>query len=119
MLAEVIEARYEELFHLVQAELKRSGFADMIAAGMVLTGGAATVPGSLELAESIFRMPVRLGVPKGVSGLDEVMSDPKYATSVGLLLYGQEQQRESHAPMMRDGMKSIWGRMRNWFKGNL
>ena len=119
MLTEVIEARYEELFHLVLAELKRSGFADMVAAGMVLTGGASLLPGVTQLAESIFRMPVRVGLPQGIIGSDEIMSNPKYATGVGLLLHGRyQQQGHLHEPLMRDGVKSIWGRMRHWFQGN-
>lgn len=89
-LAEVIEPRYEELFRLVQAELRRSGFEDSVASGIVLTGGASLMPGALELAENIFRMPVRLGIPQGVSGLSEVIHSPVYATAVGLLLSGKQ-----------------------------
>ena len=119
-LAEVVGARYEELFTLVQAELRRSGLEDLVAAGIVLTGGASSVSGVTMLAESVFRMPVRLGVPQHVVGMSEVMDDPSYATAVGLLLYGYQQQfiHNSYDAMIGDGMKGMWGRMRSWFQGN-
>jgi len=75
-LAEVVEPRYEELFTLVQAELRRSGFEDLIAAGVVLTGGSSKMEGVVELAEEIFHMPVRLGMPQHVSGLVDVVKNP-------------------------------------------
>ncbi|KAA3640504.1 MAG: cell division protein FtsA [Proteobacteria bacterium] len=87
-LAEVVEPRYEELFSLVQADLQRSGYIDLIAAGIVLTGGAARMEGAVELAEEVFHVPVRLGVPVGVTGLKEVVNNPVHATGVGLLQYG-------------------------------
>ena len=92
-LAEVIEPRYEELFTLVQAELRRSGFEDIIAAGIVLTGGTSKMEGAIELAEEVFHMPVRLGVPQGISGLSDVACNPIHATGVGLLCYGRQQQQ--------------------------
>lgn len=118
-LAEVIEPRYEELFRLVQAELRRSGFEDSVASGIVLTGGASLMPGALELAENIFRMPVRLGIPQGVTGLSEVIHSPIYATAVGLLLSGKQHlfDRRMDIPSQA-GIKDIWGRMKNWFQGN-
>ena len=118
-LAEVIEPRYEELFRLVQAELRRSGFEDSVASGIVLTGGAALMPGALELAENIFRMPVRLGIPQGVTGLSEVIHSPIYATSVGLLLSGKQHfsDRRGDTPHSH-GVKDLWGRMKHWFQGN-
>src|SRR5471030_3214977 len=87
-LAEVVEARYEELFSLVATELRRSGLEDSIAAGLVLTGGASKVEGAVELAERVFNVPVRLGTPQFVTGLSDVINNPVYATGVGLLLYG-------------------------------
>jgi cell division protein FtsA len=96
-LAEVVEPRYEELFTLILAELRRSGYEDMIPAGIVLTGGTAKMEGALELAEEIFHMPVRLGKPQGVLGMlgnEEVVADPEYSTAVGLLLYGRRKQTE-------------------------
>jgi cell division protein FtsA len=97
-LAEVVGPRYEELFHLVKAELHRSGFEEFLAAGIVLTGGASNVSGSVELAEKIFKLPVRLGHPQYVRGNSEVTTNGMYATSTGLLLYGYQQQCEQRKP---------------------
>ena len=91
-LAEVVEPRYDELFTLIQAELRRSGFEDMVAAGIVLTGGTAKMEGVVELAEEIFHMPVRLARPQGVSGLTDVINNPIYSTGVGLLMFAAQQQ---------------------------
>jgi cell division protein FtsA len=119
-LTEVVSARYEELFTLVLAELRRSGFEDLMPAGIVLTGGASMVEGVVELAESVLQMPVRLGMPQFVSGLRDVLQSPIYATGVGLLLYGYQQQCQQgqHNPSFvvgdRDG---LWARMRSWFQG--
>lgn len=119
LLAEVVEARYEELFNLVKAELRRSGFEHVVAAGIVLTGGAASIEGGVVLAESIFKIPVRLGVPTGVTGLSNIIHNPAYATGVGLLLYGQQQQATPAAETLTaNGMKGLWGRMRQWFSSN-
>ncbi len=119
-LSEVVSARYEELFALVREEIARSGFEDLIAAGVVLTGGAANVKGGVELAESVFHMPVRLARPKRVVGLPENMNTSKYATSVGLLLYAFQQQQEHgyNSSIFNDGVKGLWNRMRSWFQGN-
>ena len=116
-LAQVVGARYEELFALVLAELRRSGFEDLISAGIVLTGGASVVPGVIELAESVFHMPVRLGLPQNVKGLIDVREDPCFATGVGLLLYGQQQREGALGFELHSGLKSIWSRMRSWFNG--
>ncbi len=90
-LAEVVEPRYEELFSLIQAELRRSGYEEIIPAGIVLTGGTARMEGAVELAEEVFHMPVRLAYPQGVSGLSDVVQSPIYSTGVGLLLHGLRQ----------------------------
>lgn len=116
-LAEVVEPRYEELLTLVQSELRRSGFEDLIAAGVVLTGGSAKMEGAIELAEEIFHTPVRLGVPQFVTGLVDVVNNPIYSTGVGLLLFGQ-QHRNRAGESRRGGVKNVWGRMRRWFQGN-
>ncbi|HEY5645273.1 MAG TPA: cell division protein FtsA, partial [Pseudomonadales bacterium] len=102
-LAEVVEPRYDELFTLIQAELRRSGFEDLIAAGIVLTGGASKMEGVIELAEEIFHMPVSLGSPRGVSGLKDIVRNPVYATGVGLLQYGK--QREEELPSRGSGLR--------------
>lgn len=117
-LADVVESRYEELFRLVQAELRRSGFEQLIAAGIVLTGGAANVTGCLDLAEQTFKMPVRLGVPYA-SGLPEIANNSIYATGVGLLLYGHQQQRQYDRRIVPAiGIKHVWGKMRGWVQHN-
>lgn len=118
-LAEVVEPRYEELFTLVRSELQRSGYEDMIAAGIVLTGGSSKMEGVIELAEEIFHMPVRVGVPQYVTGLADVVKNPIYSTGVGLLLFGQRQARESaHTNHLDTGMRGIFEKMKSWFQGN-
>src|SRR5690606_11455641 len=94
-LAEVVEPRYDELFTLIQAELRRSGFENLIAAGIVLTGGTARMEGVAELAEEIFHMPVRIGAPQHVSGLLEMVRNPIYSTGVGLLHYAARKQQDA------------------------
>lgn len=119
-LAEVVEPRYDELFTLVQAEIRRSGFEEMIPGGIVLTGGSAKMEGAVELAEEIFHMPVRMGTPQGVSGLIDVVKNPIYSTSVGLLLYGQRMEKEgTSARALAGGGEINWlERFKSWFKGN-
>ena len=118
-LAEVVEPRYEELLNLLRNELRRSGFEDLVAGGVVLTGGSAKMQGLIELAEEVFHMPVRLGVPRYVIGMDEVMRNPVYATGVGLLIYAR-QNRFARRPDLTagGGVKGVLTRMRNWFQGN-
>ncbi len=118
-LAEVVEPRYEELFTLIQSELRRSGFEDLCAAGIVLTGGSSKMEGAVELAEEIFHMPVRKAAPQFVVGLIDVVRNPIHATGVGLLLFGHQNRamRESEA-RMGGGMRSILLRMKSWFQGN-
>ena len=120
-LAHVVHARYEELFNLVLAEIRRSGFEDLIASGIVLTGGASKVEGACELAEQIFQVPVRLGCPQNVKGLNDICNNPIYATAVGLLLYGHQQRQNEplNTPRQSFGFKGIWSRMRNWFHANI
>lgn len=118
-LAEVIEPRYEELYMLVQDELRRSGFEELVAGGIVLTGGSAKMEGAIELAEEVFHMPVRLGVPQFVQGLSDVVRNPIHATGVGLLLYGQEALADKAASSpLGGGLNEVWERMKNWFQGN-
>lgn len=116
-LAEVVGPRYEELFHLVKTELHRSGFEEFLAAGIVLTGGASNVNGSVELAEKIFKLPVRLGNPQYINGNTEVMTNGMYATGTGLLLYGFQQQCEQHKPNQAMLRKKLT-RMKNWLRAN-
>lgn len=113
-LAEIVEPRYEELMLLIQAELRRSGYEGLVAAGIVLTGGSSKVEGLIDLAEEIFHMPVRLGVPQHVSGLVDVVKNPSHATGVGLLLYGRDHLM-SGEHVSEDG-EGILVRMKAWFK---
>ncbi len=115
-LSEIVEPRYEELMLLVQAELRRSGFEDLIAAGLVLTGGSSKVMGLTELAEEIFHMPVRIGFPQHVAGLTDVVQNPIYSTGVGLLLYGREHHGGLDA--IRDESTGLLSIIKNWFQGN-
>ncbi len=118
-LADVITARYEELFALIRAELRRSGFEDLVASGIVLTGGASQMSGVIDLAEQHFRMPVRLGVPQHVRGLIDVRENPIFATGVGLLLHGLHARAQGMPAYELDyGARSMWVRMRSWFQGN-
>ncbi len=118
-LAEVVEPRYDELFTLVHAEIRRSGFEDLIPAGIVLTGGTSKMEGVIELAEEIFHMPVRLGSPQHVKGLIDIVSNPIHSTGVGLLLYGKQQQLEGKNTMYSKQQSSGWlQRMKKWFQGN-
>lgn len=118
-LAEVVEPRYEELLTLIRAEVRRSGFEDLAAAGIVMTGGSAKMEGILELAEEIFHMPVRLGVPQAITGLVDVVRNPVYATGVGLLMFGRQNIGDRHPDAtMRGGFNGVWERMKSWFQGN-
>jgi len=118
-LAEVVEPRYEELFMLVQSELRRSGFEEMIPAGIVITGGASTMEGVIELAEEIFHMPVRLACPQAVSGMTEVVNNPIYATGVGLLIHGFRQMDLGRAPVLKgDNAPTLFERIKAWFTGH-
>lgn len=118
-LAEVVEPRYDELFTLVQSELRRSGFEDLIPAGIVLTGGTSKMEGVVELAEEIFHMPVRVGVPQTVTGLMDIVRNPIYSTGVGLLQYGATRTEDSPVRSSRGtGQSSLWGRFRSWLQNN-
>ena len=118
-LAEVVEPRYDELFTLVQSELRRSGFEDLIPAGIVITGGSSTMEGVVELAEEIFHMPVRLACPQAVSGMTEVVNNPIYATGVGLLIHGFRQMDLGRAPALKgEDAPTLFERMKAWFTGH-
>jgi cell division protein FtsA len=120
-LAEVVEPRYEELFGLVREELRRSGFEEVIAAGIVLTGGSAKMEGAIELAEEVFHVPVRLGIPQSVNGLSDVVRNPIFSTGVGLLQYARDNHLPANGRGRRPSLnpKSAFDRMKSWFQGNL
>lgn len=118
-LAEVVEPRYDELFTLVQAELRRSGFEDLIAAGIVLTGGTSKMEGVIELAEEIFHMPVRLGAPQHIRGLSDIVNNPIYSTGVGLLIYAMKQQQEGRVSThVKENESSWFERLKKLFQNN-
>jgi cell division protein FtsA len=115
-LSEVIEPRVEELYSLVQAELRRSGFDDLLSSGIVITGGSSAMQGMVELGEEIFHMPVRLGIPKYVGGLSDVVKTPRMATGVGLLLYGLEHHKNTEATRMQSSsIGDMLAKMKSWF----
>jgi cell division protein FtsA len=118
-LAEVVEPRYEELLVLVQAELRRSGFEELLAAGVVLTGGSSKMEGVIELAEEVFHLPVRLGLPQHVGGLVEAVRNPIHATGVGLLLFGNQSETTGKTEAKSgSGFRDMLERMKSWFQGN-
>ena len=115
-LAEIIEPRVEEVLTLVQGEITRSGYANLIGSGIVLTGGTAIMEGMPEIAEQIFNLPVRRGYPVGISGLADLVNSPIFATGVGLVVYGSRNRSKSR---FRIGEPNIFAkvsrRMRDWF----
>jgi cell division protein FtsA len=118
-LAEVIEPRVEELYSLVQAELRRSGYEELLSSGIVITGGSSVMQGMAELGEEIFHMPVRIGQPNYSGGLAEVVRHPRYSTGVGLLLAGVQQYRSREIARLQVGtFQQVLERMRSWFTGN-
>lgn len=118
-LAEVLEPRVVELYELVLNELRRSGMEEMIASGIVITGGSAMMRGMVELGEEIFHMPVRLGMPRYVGGLSEVVSNPRYATGVGLVLMGKQQlERHLSGQLESSSFGRVLEKMKSWFQGN-
>jgi len=118
-LAEVVEPRYEELMTLILAELRRSGYENLIASGVVLTGGSSKMEGVVELAEEVFHMPVRLGEPQHVTGLIDVVRNPIHATGVGLLIYGHlSGQSNELNNFSRNEGPTMFGRVKDWIKSN-
>jgi cell division protein FtsA len=118
-LAEVVEPRYAELFTLVQTELERSGYHNLLAAGVVLTGGTSKMEGVVDLAEEIFHAPVRIGAPHNVQGLADIVKNPIYSTGVGLLLYGLKQHQErAGLGIRKEPQIQLVERVKGWFQGN-
>jgi cell division protein FtsA len=120
ILGEIIEPRVEEILSLVGREIKGSGFLESISAGAVVTGGSALIDGMAEISEQVLELPTRVGFPRGVSGLTDVINNPMYATAVGLVLHGAKSAgRASNRKFrIRDQniFQAILGRMRTWFK---
>ena len=118
-LSEVIEPRVEELYSLVQAELRRSGYEELLSSGVVLTGGSSSMQGMVELGEEIFHMPVRIGMPQYAGGLAEVVRSTRYATCVGLLMAGADEYRQRDVARMHvSSFQQVLDRMKTWFTGN-
>lgn len=107
MLCEILEPRVEEIFQLVHREIQKCGYEELLASGVVITGGSAQLQGMVELAEEVMQLPVRLGQPRGVGGLVDVVKSPIYATGVGLVLYGsRDHENAARFPMARGDGKS-------------
>ena len=117
-LVDVIEPRVTELYELIQAELRRSGYQELLSSGIVLTGGSSVMLGMVELGEEIFHMPVRLGIPKYAGSLAEVVQHPRYATAMGLLLEGLAQKKRGIQAHSTRTFKQVLGNMKSWFEKN-
>jgi cell division protein FtsA len=116
LLAEILEPRVEEIFTLVNRDIVRSGYEDLIASGVVITGGSSILPGMPELAEQIFNLPVRRGVPIGIGGLTDVVNSPIYATGVGLVKYGSRNLSTKNFTIGQENIfDKITTRMKEWF----
>lgn len=116
LLAEILEPRVEEIFTLVNRELVKSGFEDLIASGVVITGGTSILPGMPELAEQIFNMPVRRGMPRDIGGLTDVVNSPVYATGVGLVKYGCRNMETRNFSIGQENIfDKVVRRMKEWF----
>ncbi len=117
LLAEIIEPRVEEIFSLIQREVMKSGYQDMLSGGVVITGGATLLEGMPELAEFVFEMPVKRGYPQAIGGLRDVVNSPKFATGVGLLKYGARNLQKSRFPIREKNIyDKVRGSMRTWIK---
>ena len=118
ILGEILEPRMEEIFTLINREIYRAGMEKLISSGIVLTGGSALLGDVVEVAESVFNLPTRLGKPRGIGGLVDVVNNPMYATGVGLVIYGARNQTAKKKFRIRD--KNIFNRvttrMKKWFK---
>ena len=118
LLVDIIHPRMEEMFRLAAGEIRKSEFSNLMTAGVVITGGAALIKGAVELAEEVFDMPVKLGIPKGFSGLIDLAKSPIHATGVGLILYAIANRYELEG-LLSEGeiglFEKIWDRMKSWF----
>jgi cell division protein FtsA len=114
LLADIIQPRAEEIFRLVDNDIKRMGYEKSLNSGIVLTGGTALLEGLEEVAEEIFDLPVRRGDPSGIGGLAERVNTPDYAASVGLILFGYDQWKEK--TLSKDRKRSLWVKFKDWLK---
>src|SRR5216683_558211 len=117
ILCEILEPRVEEIFQLVQREIQRCGYEELLASGVVITGGSTLLAGMPELAEEVLGLPVRRGMPRGIGGLVDVVKSPMYATGVGLVVYGAKHQDRRMFRIREDNVyKKVKGRMREWLE---
>jgi cell division protein FtsA len=114
-LGEIIEPRVEEILTLVHNEVVRTGYGNLIASGVIVTGGSAIMEGVPELAEQIFNVPVRRGTPIGIGGLFDLVNSPIYATGVGLVLYGSRSREQSRFKVGEGNIfRKVTHRMKEW-----
>ena len=119
VLSQVIEPRITELYELVRNELHRSRMGNAIASGIVITGGSSMMKGMVNLGETVFNMPVRIGVPRDVDGLLQVVENPRYATGIGLLKIGRDDlEKQLDYKLNGNSVSQIFKRMKMWFQGN-
>ena len=119
MLSEVIEPRVEELYGLILAEISRSGLAELLSSGIVITGGSSAMEGMVELGEEVLHMPVRLGTPTYTGSLAEVIRNPRYSTAAGLLSAGVFHREKQKVDQMKNGsVKTVVSKMKRWFETN-
>ncbi len=118
ILGEILEPRIEEIFTLIYSELISSGYAEMASSGVVVTGGSAELPGMSDMAEQIFNAPARIGYPRGITGLTELVNQPMYATAVGLVLHGAKAMEKKKKFRIRDTniFHLVMSRMKKWFR---
>ena len=117
ILGEILEPRMEEMFTLISREIYRAGMENLITSGVVLTGGSSLLDGVTDIAESVFSLPVRLGRPKGIGGLVDVVNNPMYATGVGLVIYGaKNSDKKKFRIRDKNIFNRIISRMKRWFK---
>ncbi|OQA35074.1 MAG: Cell division protein FtsA [Betaproteobacteria bacterium ADurb.Bin341] len=117
-LADVIQPRVEELYELIQNELRRAGFEEVLSSGIVITGGTSVMPGMIELGEEVFHMPLRLGLPKYSGSLADVVQNPRFSASFGLLLEAQAQRKRGQKVSETRSVRDVMSRMRTWFAKN-
>nr|HDM99822.1 cell division protein FtsA [Deltaproteobacteria bacterium] len=117
ILSEILEPRVEEIFTLIDQEIERTELKELLASGIVITGGSALLPGTAEIADQVFQLPTRIGFPQRISGLVDVVNGPMFATAVGLVLYGMEHHSQKKF-RIRDGniFNKVTLRMKSWFK---
>jgi cell division protein FtsA len=106
----------EEIFSLINQEIRMTGYENLVTSGIVLTGGASMLEGTVELAERVFDLPVRIGTPHGVSGLVDVVNSPLYSTGVGLVTYGMMHKLEGKKTKFAGGniFTRVLNRMKEW-----